>query len=317
MSDVIMNEKESIFLFGLPGSGKSFWCENFINGNLGYEVVSADQIRINHPVYNPDNPESIHEECVALAEKKMYKIAETGQNVIMDGGGINNSYTLRIINRMKDFRYKIKVVFIDTPVHICIERNNQRIKNGERFVPNESIIDKSYRLNKSLIKLQEVCDEFIKIPYFTNEYVFVDMDGTLCEYKNLPVDDDGDVNFVGYEVFLSSKPVYPVINIVNKLQSLDNKNVFIISASPNNICNNEKLEWLCINCNFIKKENVYFVGNKNFKHTFLKHLMLKLKIKPNQCLVIDDDHRILELYKSIGVNTIHPSSLIASNINQF
>lgn len=302
-------------MLGLPGSGKSSWIKE--NNTFGYEVVSADEIRINHPNYNPNDPESIHEECVKLAEQRMYEISKTGESVIMDGGGINNSYTLRIINHMKQNGYFIKIVFIDTPVHICIQRNNERIKRGERFVPNESIIDKAYRLNKSLIKLQEVSDEFINVPYFTNEYIFVDMDGTLCEYKNLPVDDDGDVNFVGYEVFLDSNPVYPIIDVINTLSKFYNRKIFIISASPNNICNDEKIEWLRNYCDFIKKENIYFVGNKNFKHTFLKHLILKLKILPNQCMVIDDDYRILELYKSIGVNTVHPSSLISRNISEY
>ena len=297
---------EAIFMLGLPASGKSTFIEE--NYSKGYSIVSADNIRVNHPDYNPLRPEDIHEECVALAEKSMYIIAKTKSNVVMDGGGINNTYTLRIILKMKEYGYTTKVIFIDTPAQVCIDRNKQRVVHGERFVPDNAIIDKAYRLKKSIEILTPICDDFLTVPYFTNEHVFVDIDGTLAEYQNLPIDNDGDINFVGYEVFKYSSPVNEMIGRVKMLQTAMNKNVYIISASPNSIANNEKLEWLNKHVKFIKQEQVYFVGNKNFKHTFLKHLMLKLNLKPNQCMVIDDDHRVLDLYRTIGVNPVHPSS---------
>ena len=305
-----MIEKNVIFMMGLPGSGKSTYINEKYSQSAGYTLVSADEIRINHPEYNPKFPDAIHEQCVKDAEELMYIYGKKNvRNIVMDGGGINNSYTARIIHKMKDFGYKTKVVFIDTPPHICIKRNNERIQNGERFVPIESIIDKSYKLQNSIINLTKICDEFIIIPYFTDEYIFVDMDGTIAEYLTLPVDQDGDVNFVGYGIFKYSKPVTPIIDKLEKLRS-KGKTISILSASPNSICINEKNEWLNTHVNFIKDR--YFVGNRHFKHTFLKHLILHLNIKPNQCTVIDDDHVILKQYESIGVNTVHPSKFLTS-----
>lgn len=302
---------EAIFMLGLPASGKSSFIEE--NYSNDYTIVSADNIRLKHPDYNPRRPQDIHEECVALAEKRMYEIAKTKSDVVMDGGGINNTYTLRIINKMKEYGYTTKVVFIDTPTQVCIDRNKQRILHGERFVPDSAIIDKAYRLKKSIEILNPICDEFIRVPYFTNEHVFVDIDGTLAEYQNLPVDNDGDINFVGYGVFKYSLPVNEMITRVKMLQKMG-KEIYIISASPNSIANTEKLVWLNKHVNFIEHDHIYFVGNKNFKHTFLKHLMLKLNLKPNQCMVIDDDHRILDLYRTVGVNPVHPSSLQATEL---
>lgn len=297
-------------MLGLPGSGKSSFIMEHYSRSKGYALVSADELRVNHPNYNPEHPEAIHEQCVKEAEDLMYQYGINNvRNIVMDGGGINNSYTVRIIKKMKEFGYKTKVVFVDTPAHICIKRNNERIQNGQRFVPTEAIIDKSYKLLKSVQMLSAVCDEFITIPYFTDEYIFVDMDGTIAEYQNLPVDQDGDINFVGYGVFKYSKPVIPVIEKLRELQS-KGKEVSVLSASPNNICINEKNEWLDVHAHFI--EHRYFVGNRHFKHTFLKHLMLSLNIKPNQCTIVDDDHVILKLYESIGVNTVHPSKLLSS-----
>lgn len=304
--------KEAIFMLGLPGSGKSSFINEFLKSHLDYKVVSADEIRLKHPNYNPKDPEAIHEECVAWAERDMYNLAEqTGCNLIMDGGGINNSYTPRIIERVRKAGYTIRVVFIDTPVDICILRNKDRVKNGERFVPASSIIDKSYRLRKSIERLSVIADSFDVVKYFTDKNVFIDLDGTIAEYQQLPVDEYGDINFVEYGVFKYSKPVIPMIDKLRQL-SEDGKRLFIVSASPNSICNIEKKEWVNKYLPFIKDEDIYFVGKKEFKYVFLYQLINMLKLDPSDCMAIDDDHRVLETYSRLHINSMHPSCFLTN-----
>lgn len=309
----------AIFMLGLPGSGKSTIAERLrIEEGLLFlkekdvKMVSADEIRLKHEKYDPEHPEDIHEECVKLAEEKMYEYAKKEiPLIIMDGGGINNSYTVRILLKIKESGYKTKVVFVDTPVDICIKRNNERINNNQRFVPTENIIMKAYKLKTSVEKLKEVADEFVTIEYFTNSYIFCDLDGTIAEYQQLPTDENGDINFVAYEVFRNAKPV---MEIIEKLEALYNtgKRIFIVSASPNSICNKEKIEWINKYLWFIKNEDIYFVGNKNYKYVFLKQLIQHLKLSTKDCTVLDDDHNILLSYKPIGVNAIHPSKFLSN-----
>lgn len=310
----------AIFMLGLPGGGKSTWInENLeifdgekkeIDTSKQYRLVSADLIRLNHPRYNPKFPEEIHEECVRLAEEEVYSVANSNYNLVMDGGGINNSYTSRIVSNLKNKGYFVKVVFINTPVSVCLERNNQRVVKGERFVPSSAIQDKAYRLRKSIEKLYSLCDQFIQVDYFTDKYVFVDMDGTVAEYQELTTDENGDINFVEYEVFKYSKPVLEIIKKLEKMSK--SKEIFIVSASPNSIANKEKIEWLKINMPFLKDENIYFVGNKNFKTVFIRQLIKKLKIKPNDCMFLDDEHAILEKAKSLNIHPVHPSKLLTN-----
>jgi 5'(3')-deoxyribonucleotidase len=242
----------------------------------------------------------------------MYDYSEKeGVNLIMDGGGINNSYTPRIIDRVREAGYSIKVVFIDTPVDICVDRNKDRVKNGERFVKKDVIIDKHYRLRKSVEKLSKMADDFVTIEYFTDKYIFVDMDGTIAEYQQLSVDDNGDINFVEYEVFKYSKPITQMIDKLSVLNQTG-KRIFIVSASPNSICNAEKIEWLSKNAPFIDSKDIYFVGNKNFKYVFLSQLMNKLKLKSSECMAIDDDHMVLETYRRLNINSMHPSCFLTN-----
>ena len=304
--------KKAIFMLGLPGSGKSFEISKILKLYPDYKVVSADEIRLTHPNYDPKDPEAIHEECVSWAERDMYNLAEqTGCNLIMDGGGINNNYTPRIINRLKKSGYHIVVLFIDTPVEICILINKERVKNGERFVPATAIIDKSYRLRKSVEKLSAICDEFEVVKYFTDKNIFVDLDGTIAEYQQLPTDEYGDINFVEYGVFKYSKPVIPMINTLRRL-SEEGKRIFIVSASPNSICNIEKKDWVNKHLPFIKDEDIYFVGKKEFKYVFLFQLINMLKLKPSDCMAIDDDHKVLETYSRLHINSMHPSCFLTN-----
>jgi len=308
---------KAIFMLGLPGSGKSNWLTKFISNNPGYTVISADEYRLKHPNYNPNDPEAIHEECVAWAESEMYRYG-SGQytvierpKLIMDGGGINNSYTERIIHTMKSYGYEIEVVFIDTPPSICISRNNDRIKNGKRFVPASSIIDKSYRLRKSIKVLSAIADKFVVVKHFSDKHIFCDLDGTLAEYQQLVCDEYGDVNFVEYGVFEYSKPINEMIQKLSKLHK-DGKRIYIVSASPNSICNVDKKNWVNKHLPFIYDEDIYFVGKKEFKYVFLYQLIKKLKLDPKDCMAIDDDHRVLETYGRLQINSMHPSYFLTN-----
>ena len=44
----------------------------------------------------------------------------------MDSGGVNNSYSLRIINMLKIKGYRIILIYMDTPLNVCLKRNKLR-----------------------------------------------------------------------------------------------------------------------------------------------------------------------------------------------
>lgn len=145
---------------GLPLAGKSSWIEE---ANLfGYSVVSADKIKEEHPDYKPESAYKLHDYSVTKAEQEMNSISNTGVNIVMDGGGINNSYTIRIINMLKSKGYSVKLVHIKTPLSVCIERNKIR----ERKVPESEIIDKSKKENDQFNRLIKIVDDYEVVKYF-------------------------------------------------------------------------------------------------------------------------------------------------------
>ena len=151
--------KKAILFIGLPGSGKTTivrrdYSKNFI-------VVSADEIKQKHPNYNPADPEPLHQWSVKEAETQMNLLSDQGVSICMDSGGVNNSYSLRIIKMLKSKGYHITLVYVEAPLEICLKRNQKR----ERKVPEAAIIEKSKMIASCLEKQKSLVDDYILIPY--------------------------------------------------------------------------------------------------------------------------------------------------------
>lgn len=225
----------------------------------------------------------------------------------MDGGGINNNYTKSIIKTIRESNQdtKITCIFFDTPIDVCISR----ISGRDRKVPIDSIFDKNLKLSKCLEYYQQNVDEYIRVNYFTNKHIFLDMDGTIVSYRKGKLDIDGNTDMVNSHLFINANPVRHVINFVK--DNFDLNNVHIITAVANDIVLEEKVEWLKKHFPEFHMENFHWCGNKQYKHVYLKHLALKEKMKLNDITIIDDLHETLHKCNAIGVNAIHPSNIEA------
>lgn len=296
---------EFIFCCALPGAGKSTYLKEHYDNS--YSVVSADEIKKTLSGYDPENPESVHEQSVQLARNTIFIMCESVSKykVILDGGGINNHYNVSIIKRVRETNPEAKItcLFLDTPIEVCIERISRR----ERKVPISAIYQKNQQIIKCVNRYRGMVDEFIRIDYFTNKYLILDMDGTIASYSKAKLDEDGNVDFVNCEQFRWSKPVNHVIEFVKS--HFDMQNVYVVTACPNSIAWAEKLVWLGEHFPEVPKTNIMFVGNKDWKHVFIKHLALMNKWRMNEICVVDDYHNTLAKCSAIGVNAVHPSNI--------
>lgn len=292
-------------LMGLPLAGKSTWISENKSKLYpsGVTIVSADEIKIAHPDFDPNKAYLLHQYSVEEAEKEMMTLSDSGQNIIMDSGSINNSYTMRIINNLKKKGYDVDLVHIKTPYQICLKRNQER----ERKVPEEDILHKAAKENKQFYRLVKLVDSVKVVDYFTNEHLFVDMDGVIAALSTLPVI-NGEIDFVNGEIHKHLLPVTPVIN---KLKSLINrgKKVYILSAIPNSFSLEEKNHWLDKHFN-IPKENRFFVNQGKHKGEMLGNLSKHLKIPKKSITMIDDIHDTLYNVKDRGMNSMHISEFL-------
>jgi predicted kinase len=292
-------------MLGLPLAGKTTWIEQNKERFEEYRWISADEYKKSHPKYNPDNVlEEVHEWSVNAAEQETYDVADKNEPLILDGGGINNRYTLRIVNWLRNnYGYKVTVVWIKTPYEVCLERNKKR----ERKVPETAITDKALKEISQFHKLRTMCDDAEVYDYFTNKYIFVDMDGVIAAQSTLPIV-NGEIDFVNGEVHKWQKPVTPVIKLLRDLQK-KGKELYILSATPNSFSSNEKMEWLVENFP-ISKERVFFVNQGKHKAEMLDNLRRRFKFHPKDVMLIDDMHDTLYKVKARGMNAMHPSEFL-------
>ena len=296
-------EKKAIILMGLPLSGKTTWIEEQ-KDIMEYYTVSADIIKKNHPEYDPEKAYLVHEYSVKKAEEFINLYSDSGTDLIMDSGSINNSYTVRVIEMLQSKGYHITLVHIKTPLLVCLDRNELR----PRKVPKEEIVYKAQREKKQFNRLKLIVDEVKVVEYFTNKHIFVDMDGVLAAQTTLPVI-DGKIDFVNSEVFVHSDPVMPIID---KLMELHEKGhtLYILSAIPTNISLNEKMDWLDINFPVVPKERRFFVNQGRHKTQMLEDLRKFFKLKKRDVTLVDDYHDTLYKVLEARMKPMHPSEFL-------
>jgi len=113
--------------------------------------------------------------------------------------------------------------------------------------------------------------------------LFLDLDGTLAKFnskRNALKRFDNEIGF-----FANLKP-YKYIEFVNRLALGGQVSVYIISATPNEQADKDKLTWINKYLNNIPKENICFSRLNENKAKVIKD---KLNITiDNECILLDD-----------------------------
>ena len=128
---------------GVPGSGKTTKANSYVN--KGFKKVGKDELRRMINNYSLDNSD---ENMVnRIQEDTIRNFMACGKNIVVDNTHAKYSYIdnlvkyITAVKSSSDYDYQIEIDFIDTPLHVCLERNAKR---GYDMVP-ESVIHKMYK----------------------------------------------------------------------------------------------------------------------------------------------------------------------------
>ena len=92
-------------------------------------------------------------EVTEIYQKKLHSIIERNENMCLSDTWLNPKFRTEMIQHLKDAGYAIKVMFIDTPVEECLERNRKR---GNLMVKEKIILKiEGYAQQYNVIKEEE------------------------------------------------------------------------------------------------------------------------------------------------------------------
>ena len=124
-------------MVGIPGSGKSTYCNNVLQKEQECLIVTSDGIRQEHPEW--DEPTVWAEVYRRIANE-----LTNNRDVIFDATSCTPRVRSRLFERVNELipnvSYKTGAYFFPTPVEICyarIEKRNQ--VPGEHFFPVEAL----------------------------------------------------------------------------------------------------------------------------------------------------------------------------------
>ena len=135
-------------MMGIPGSGKSTWCQTHNFPNTVW--ISRDAIRFSL-LEDGEDYFSKETETFNIYMNDINDFLKKGYNVIADATHLNAASRNKVIRNLTVEPDEINVIFIDTPLKIAIERNSKR--NGRTFVPEKEI--KKMNTWKKLPKAEE------------------------------------------------------------------------------------------------------------------------------------------------------------------
>ena len=129
--------------------------------------------------------------------------------------------------------------------------------------------------------------------------IFLDMDGTIARFNVR----NALERFANEKNFFKNLKAYKGINIINELAK--ENNIYIISASPNESADNDKIEWLKQYLPNLPKENITICRIGENKANVIQN---KYNITiDKECLLLDDYTKNLvewEQYGGIGIKRI-------------
>ena len=138
--------------------------------------------------------------------------------------------------------------------------------------------------------------------------IFLDMDGTIAKFNSKKNALDRFKTEKGF--FASLKP-FANINSINEIIKGGNAEIFIISASPNEQADNDKMLWLNKYLPQLKKENICFCRLGENKAEIIKN---KLGIEiDSSCYLLDDYTKNLVEWCGNGGTGIKRLTSLADN----
>lgn len=142
------NKTKIVFIMvGLPASGKTTWVEN--NRSRDSDVI------------NPDNYKGELKDRNEIALKDLFELFKNlRKEIYYDTTGIGVKRIQSVVSEAKKHGYFCVLVFINTDIETCCERNNKRVINQ---IPEEKIDFMEKNIERCMNEYKLIFDKIIEV----------------------------------------------------------------------------------------------------------------------------------------------------------
>ena len=270
-----------LMLKGLPASGKSTYAKELVSKNHNWVRVNKDDLRA--MMNNGEFSGKLEKQVVKTEREIAENALKIGKSVVIDDTNFNPTHEEFFRQLAKSYKAEFDVKFFNTPLEICMIRDNER-PNGV----GETVIRRMY--NQYLKPKPAVYERDESLP----KAIICDIDGTLAHMK-----DRGSYDWsrVGEDEVDSI--------IKNLLKILKEKYVIILVSGRDGCCMDETKQWL--EDNGIQYDQLLMRGNgDNSPDIIIKKAIFDVYIKDNYNIefVLDDRNQVVEMWRSLGLKCL-------------
>lgn len=270
-----------LMLKGLPASGKSTYAKELVSKNHNWVRVNKDDLRA--MMNNGEFSGKLEKQVIRTEREIAENALKIGKNVVVDDTNFNPIHEEFFRQLAKSYKAEFEIKFFDTPLEVCIKRDNKR-PNGV----GEAVIRRMY--SQYLRPEPAVYEHDTSLP----TAILCDIDGTLAHMKDRsPFDwkrvgeDDADQT------------------IKSLLDVLEEKYIIILVSGRDEVCREETEQWLK------EKDIPYTVlfmrsENDSRQDSIVKQEMFENYIK-GRCdieFVLDDRNQVVEMWRSLGLKCL-------------
>lgn len=285
-----MKNREIILTIGIPGSGKSTWCEEFIKKNPEYVRICRDSVRwmMQKTQIMDRRGESL---VTKMVDHLIYEATRSGYNVIVDQTNVKKKRLEEFIEKCRRYGDVSFRVF-DVSKRKALERDkNREFQVGKEVIERmfqsyRSLVNSGFDFRKRKMK-EELLTSVDQDPNLPHGAI-VDVDGTIAQRVDRSPFDWDRVD--------EDLPKWDVINMVKALST--NYNIVFVSGRDA-VCREKTLKW--IKEHFGWSDITLFMrpeGNDQ-KDSIIKKNIFFDKVNPQYYidLVVDDRDQVVQMWR--------------------
>ena len=273
--------KRACFIIkGIPASGKST-----IAAKLGLLRCNRDEIREslfdNFSWKTYKLSKESESKVTEIWDEKFNQIVERGLSFTIDDMNVNPRYENALITRLIQSYYTPVVIFMDTPVSVCLDRDSERINPvGHKAI--RRIYNEWIHFQRKDIICENILSE-------SKNVVICDIDGTITEKVSR--------GFYEWNKVDTDKPRANVIEMVVLYKAAGYEIVFL--SGRDSSCKDKTIKWLSDNLGemafelYMRNEGDMRSDNIVKHELFVKHILGRRNVK----FVLDDRDKVVNLWR--------------------